>query len=83
MDNAKASKSNADHNEAEDAIEAELGMAQEAEAENERKLADISEQEILNRGLISKFGPLLVRVVGNEGGRFFDSEILAQLERSF
>ena len=77
-DNAKASKSNTDNDEEDDAIEAELGMAQEAEAENERKLADISEQEILNRGLISKFGPLLVRVVGNEGGRFFDSEILMQ-----
>jgi condensin complex subunit 1 len=63
--------------EEEDAIEAELGMAAEVEAENERKLAEISEEEILGRGLINLFVPLLVRVVGNEGGRF-TSEILMQ-----
>lgn len=60
-----------------DAIEAELGIAQEAEAENERNMAEISEREILNRGLIGQFGPLLVRVVANEGGRF-NSKILMQ-----
>lgn len=60
-----------------DAIEAELGIAQEAEAENERNLAEISEREILNRGLIGKFGPLLARVVANEGGRF-DSQVLME-----
>ena len=61
----------------EDGIEAELGVAAELEAENERRVADISEKEILGRGLISKFGPLLIRVVGNEGGKF-QSEILRQ-----
>ncbi len=60
-----------------DDIEAELGIAQAAEAENERNMAEISEREILNRGLIGKFGPLLARVVANEGGRF-DSKILMQ-----
>lgn len=60
-----------------DAMEDELGMAAELEAENERQIADISENEILGRGLISVFGPLLIRVVGNEGGKF-DSEILRQ-----
>jgi condensin complex subunit 1 len=74
-DKAKAqSQGNAD---ADDAMEAELGMAAELEAENERQIADISENEILGRGLISAFGPLLVRVVGNEGNKF-ESEILRQ-----
>jgi condensin complex subunit 1 len=59
-------------------IEAELGMAQEAEAENERNMADIAEKEILGRGLLSVFVPVLVRVVGNEGGRFSSSEVLMQ-----
>ncbi|GAX12009.1 condensin complex subunit 1 [Fistulifera solaris] len=60
-----------------DDIEAELGIAQAAEAENERNMAEISEREILNRGLMGKFGPLLARVVANEGGRF-DSNILME-----
>jgi condensin complex subunit 1 len=79
-DKAKATKQASRQNDSsddDDAIEAELGMAAEAEAEHERKLADISESEILGRGLISVFGPLLVRVVGNEGDRF-NSEILMQ-----
>ena len=79
-DKAKTKKrSNANDSTAtdEDAIEAELGMAAEEEAENERKLAEICEKEILGRGLISVFGPLLVRVVANEGGKF-DSEVLMQ-----
>ena len=57
-----------------DDMEDELGMAQEAEAENERKMADISENEILSRGLIRVFGPLLVRVVAQGG----DSVVLKQ-----
>jgi condensin complex subunit 1 len=61
----------------EDGIEAELGVAAEAEAENERRLADIAENEIVGRNLISIFSPLLIRVVGNEGGKF-NSEILMQ-----
>lgn len=61
----------------EDTMENELGMAAAAEAENERKLVDISENEILGRGLISLFVPLLVRVVGNDSG-VFNSEVLAQ-----
>ena len=60
-----------------DQIEAELGMAAEIEAENERKVAEIAEKEIVGRGLISVFGPLLVRVVGNESGRF-ESMVLLQ-----
>jgi condensin complex subunit 1 len=64
-------------NSGDDDIEAELGMAAEVEAENERKLADISENEILGRGLVSVFAPLLVRVVGNDGGKF-QSEVLMQ-----
>jgi condensin complex subunit 1 len=60
-----------------DSIEAELGVAAEIEAENERRFADIAEKEILGRGLISKFTPLVVRVVANEGGKF-QSEILRQ-----
>lgn len=70
-DKAKASRSS------DDVIESELGVAAEQEAENERRVADISDREILGRGLISKFGPLLFRVVGNEGGKF-KSETLKQ-----
>jgi condensin complex subunit 1 len=79
-DKAKTDKRNGPRNGAddeEDPIEAELGIAAEIDAENERKMADIADKEILGRGLISKFGPLLVRVVGNEGGRF-NSEVLMQ-----
>jgi condensin complex subunit 1 len=60
-----------------DDIEAELGMEAELEAENERQVAEIAEKEIVGRGLLSVFGPLLVRVVGNEGNKF-NSEILRQ-----
>jgi len=60
-----------------EAIEAELGVAAEIEAENERRFADISEQEILGRGIIENFIPLLVRVIGNDGGNF-KSDILQQ-----
>lgn len=51
-------------------IEAELGLAAEIEAENERKVAEIAEKEIVGRGLLSVFGPILVRVVANEGNKF-------------
>ena len=71
---SKRSQNQSDHD---DQIEAELGMAQEVEAENERKVAEIAEKEIVGRGLLSMFGSLLVRVVGNEGGRFH-SEVLMQ-----
>lgn len=54
----------------EDAIEAELGIAAQAEAETERKVAEISENEIVGRGIISLFTPMLLRVVANEGGTF-------------
>ncbi|KAL3912278.1 MAG: hypothetical protein SGILL_006945, partial [Bacillariaceae sp.] len=74
-DKAKRSKSTSQA-ETED-IEDELGMAAELEAENERKVAEIAEKEIVGRGLLSMFGPILVRVVANEGGKF-NSEILRQ-----
>ena len=70
-------KSSKDGSNDEDAIEAELGVAAEAEAENELRLTDIAENEIVGRNLLAMFGPLLIRVVGNESGKF-DSEILAQ-----
>jgi condensin complex subunit 1 len=60
-----------------DDLEAELGMEAELEAENERQVAEIAEKEIVGRGLLSLFGPLLVRVVANEGNKF-NSEILRQ-----
>lgn len=60
-----------------DDIEAELGMAAEIEAENERKVAEIAEKEIVGRGLLSVFGPILVRVVANEGNKF-NSFVLRQ-----
>jgi condensin complex subunit 1 len=80
-DRAKAemqsAPSNSGDDEEEDPIEAELGIAAEIDAENERQMAEIVDKEILGRGLISKFGPLLVRVVGNEGGKF-NSDVLLQ-----
>jgi condensin complex subunit 1 len=60
-----------------DDIEAELGMAAEAEAENERKVADIAEKEIVGRGLLSIYGPLLARVVAQEGEKS-GSDVLMQ-----
>eukprot|EP00980_Cylindrotheca_fusiformis_P021683 scaffold8529_cov137-Cylindrotheca_fusiformis.AAC.13 len=51
-------------------IELELGMAAEIEAENERQVAEIAEKEIVGRGLLSAFGPIIVRVVVNEDGHF-------------
>lgn len=76
-DRAKAASRGSECEDAGDAMEAELGMAAELEAERERQIMDISENEILGRGLISVFGPLLARVVANEGEKF-DSEIIRQ-----
>jgi condensin complex subunit 1 len=67
---ASAGKDGEEKNEEEDAIEAELGMAAQAEAETERKVAEISENEIVCRGLISLFTPMLLRVVANEDGSY-------------
>lgn len=75
-DKAKQRRSSESNGPDED-IEAELGMEAELEAENERQVAEIAEKEIVGRGLLSIFGPLLVRVVGNEGNKF-NSEILRQ-----
>jgi condensin complex subunit 1 len=63
--------------ESEDEIEAELGIAAEVEAETERQMSEITEREILGKGLIHAFAPLLVKIVGNEGGKF-GFEILMQ-----
>lgn len=66
-----------ENDEEEDAIEAELGVAQMAEAETERKAAEISETEIVCRGVLSLFTPMLLKVVANEHGTF-SSPILMQ-----
>ncbi len=63
--------------EGDDAIEAELGIAAQAEAETERKVAEISENEIVGRGIISLFTPMLLRVVANENGSY-SSPVLMQ-----
>ena len=39
-----------------DAIEDELGVAQQAEADTDRMMSDISENEICGRGLLGLFG---------------------------
>ena len=65
------------NDEEEDAIEAELGIAAQAEAETERKVAEISENEIVGRGIISLFTPMLLRVVANEEG-IYSSPVLMQ-----
>lgn len=61
----------------EDEIEAELGIAAAVEAETERQMSEITETEILGSGLNAAFMPLLVKIVGNEGGKY-NSEILMQ-----
>lgn len=58
-------------------IEAELGLAQAAEAETENKVAEIAEKEIVGRGLIDLYTPLAIQIVANESGQF-SSEILKQ-----
>ena len=63
--------------EEDDAIEAELGIAAQAEAETERKVAEISENEIVGRGMISLFTPMLLRVVANQEGTY-SSPVLMQ-----
>ncbi|KAL7544117.1 hypothetical protein ACHAXR_013559 [Thalassiosira sp. AJA248-18] len=63
--------------EEDDAIEAELGIAAQAEAETELKVAEISENEIVGRGMISLFTPMLLRVVANEEGTY-SSPVLMQ-----
>lgn len=78
-DKAKVGKQNSDGEESDkdDAIENELGVSQAAEADTENKVADIVEKEIVGRGMIGLFTPLLVRIVSNEGG-VFSSEVLMQ-----
>lgn len=61
----------------EDAIEAELGIAAQAEADTERTVAEISESEIVGRGMIGLFTPMLLRVVANEEG-IYSSLVLMQ-----
>ncbi|KAL9181578.1 LOW QUALITY PROTEIN: hypothetical protein ACHAXT_010383 [Thalassiosira profunda] len=56
--------------EEDDAIEAELGIAAQAEAETERRVAEISENEIVGRGMIGLFTPMLLRVVANAEGTY-------------
>lgn len=73
----KRASENTSFDSEDDDIEAEMGMEAELEAETERQVAEIAEKEIVGRGLLSVFGPLLVRVVANEGDNF-NSEILRQ-----
>jgi condensin complex subunit 1 len=54
----------------EDAMEAELGMQAEVEVAEDNMLHQIAEHEIVQKNLLGVFGPLLVRVVGNEGNAF-------------
>lgn len=61
--NSKRSlKNQEDHDDMED----ELGVAAAEEAETERRMTDIAENEIVGRNLVSLYAPLLVRVVGGE-----------------
>lgn len=64
------SKEGSGDEEDDDAIETELGIAAQAEAETERQVAEISENEIVGRGMISLFTPMLLRVVANEEGTY-------------
>uniref|UniRef100_A0A7S3VCC6 Condensin complex subunit 1 C-terminal domain-containing protein n=1 Tax=Chaetoceros debilis TaxID=122233 RepID=A0A7S3VCC6_9STRA len=86
-DKAKSKRNSGDENSTnssdddDDDIEAELGMAQAAEAETENMVAEIAEKEIVGRGLIGLFTPLLVRIVANDNGQgqeLSSSEVLMQ-----
>ena len=73
----EADKAKADSSEENDDIEAELGLAQAAEVETENKVAEIAEKEIICRGLIGLFTPILIRVVANED-ELYSSTLLMQ-----
>lgn len=70
--------SGSSEDEDDDAMEDELGVAAEAEAATEQQIDEICEKEIIGRGLIGIFSPLLIRVVANEGGQFGSSNLLMQ-----
>ncbi|CAM9904113.1 unnamed protein product, partial [Sphacelaria rigidula] len=53
-----------------DATAQELGLNAEETAEDEAKVAELVEKEIVGRNLLGAFGPLLVRIVADEGGMF-------------
>jgi len=72
-DKAKRSSSNRSSDNdfvSDDDIETELGVTQAEEAEVESKASDIAETEIIGRGVISLFAPLLIRIVANKDGNF-------------
>jgi condensin complex subunit 1 len=74
QEKADAAKKNAENS---DDLEADLGVAAQIEAENERRLAEISQKEIVGCGLISVFGGLLIRVVTDNSGEY-NSDLLMQ-----
>ncbi len=76
-DKAKADRTGNQEEEDNDDIEAELGMAQAAEAETENKVAEISEKEIVGKGLIDLYTSILIQIIANESGQY-SSEILKQ-----
>ncbi|CAM9543865.1 unnamed protein product [Discosporangium mesarthrocarpum] len=68
--------------EADDTTARELGMNQEVQAEDEQRLAELVNKEIVGRNLLGVFGPLLVRIVADEEGQYGhpllrDSSVLA------
>jgi condensin complex subunit 1 len=77
VEKSKNGKNKAAPDDSEDAIEKELGVDAEAEAERDRKISEISEKEIVGRGLIGLFGQVLVRVIDNEEC-LFSSHLLRQ-----
>jgi condensin complex subunit 1 len=59
-------------------MEEELELAAEREADHDRNLTDICEQEIVGRGILGLFEPLLVRVISDDSGQYSASPILIQ-----
>ncbi|CAM9236529.1 unnamed protein product [Pylaiella littoralis] len=53
-----------------DATAQELGLNAEASAEDEQRLTELVEKEIVGRNLLGAFGPLLVRLVADDEGLF-------------
>ena len=76
-DKAREARKGKGHDDEEDNMEHELGLAAEADAELDARLAEIIDEEIVGRNLLAVFEPVLVRVVANESGHF-DGRLLQE-----
>lgn len=79
VDEAKANSrlEGANNEDNDGGIESEFGVAQAEEAKTESQVAEIIEEEIIGRGMISLFTPLLVHIVADKSNQF-SSPVLMQ-----